>query len=65
MDVHVYTALNDSEHDQLDAWIRTRRDDDIDYVTIETRSVAIHERSAAGCDVGNRGPLREPRRGAR
>jgi hypothetical protein len=42
VDVHVYTALSSSEHDQLDAWIRTRRDDEIDYVTIETRSVAIH-----------------------
>ena len=42
VDVQVNTALNDSEHDQLDAWIRTRRDDEIDYVTIESRSVAIH-----------------------
>jgi hypothetical protein len=42
VDVQVNTALNDSEHDQLDAWIRTRRKDEIDYVTIESGSVAIH-----------------------
>jgi transposase, IS6 family len=62
VDVHVYTALNDSEHDQLDAWIRTRRDDEIDYVTIETRSVAIRHCCVVGCRAGGEG-VRMKRRG--
>jgi hypothetical protein len=42
MNIQVNSALTEKDHNELDAWIRTRGSDDIDYVTIDNGSVAIH-----------------------
>ena len=49
VDVQVNAALNESDHDELDAWIGTRRSDEIDCVTIETGSVAVHMKGPRQC----------------
>ena len=40
--MQVNAALNNADHDQLDAWIRRRGSDEIDYVTVDADSVEIH-----------------------
>ena len=44
MDIRVSVALTVAERGELDAWIRTRDSDEIEYVSIDRGAVAVHAR---------------------
>jgi hypothetical protein len=44
MDIQVNSALTKNDSAELDAWIRLRGCDDIDYVIVDNGSVAIHRK---------------------
>jgi hypothetical protein len=49
VDIRVSAVLTEVERGELDVWIRNSDDDEIEYVTVDARAVAIHARRRRQC----------------